>query len=264
MSSRRTRCAWRGTATGALYAALETVTAGRGLPRTVDETAIRFPARWARYYPRVYDPDKQTFLTEHCEPGSTVLDAGAHLGLYTVLMSRSVGRTGRVLAFEPAPASFEVLERTVALNGCRNVELHRSAISGARGSDDLHIAEVPWSNANSLTAFPEAAGTAPVRTETIDEALGSGSGSVSCLKLDIEGSELIALSSARDTLERARPAISLEVHPGMVPGGQAALAELWHLLRDHRYETRRHGRPVDRGWFTGQSESFSLEVVPRV
>ena len=34
----------------------------------------------------------------------TVLDIGAHHGLYTLLASRRVGRTGKVVAFEPSPA----------------------------------------------------------------------------------------------------------------------------------------------------------------
>ena len=91
------------------YGALELATARRGVPRTIDGQPIRFPARWSRYYPRTYDPRKTQFLLQHCRSGDTVVDLGAHIGLYTVLMSRAVGPSGNVIALEPAPDTFRVL-----------------------------------------------------------------------------------------------------------------------------------------------------------
>jgi FkbM family methyltransferase len=62
----------------------------------------------------------------------TVVDVGSNLGLYTVLLSRLVGPAGRVLAFEPDPGLFALLQRNCALNGCANVTAYNLALGSRR------------------------------------------------------------------------------------------------------------------------------------
>src|ERR687885_83981 len=42
---------------------------------------------------------------EHARAGSTAIDVGANVGVFTVVLARAVGPAGRVLAFEPFPAN---------------------------------------------------------------------------------------------------------------------------------------------------------------
>src|SRR5882724_8977403 len=44
---------------------------------------------------------EKRFLEQHVRPGMCVADIGANQGLYTLLISRILGREGRVYAFEP-------------------------------------------------------------------------------------------------------------------------------------------------------------------
>src|SRR5271165_5588961 len=60
------------------------------------------------------------FVEEYLQPGMTVLDIGAHHGLYTLLASKRVGGTGRVVAFEPSPRERGQLSRNVKINFCSN------------------------------------------------------------------------------------------------------------------------------------------------
>jgi len=55
--------------------------------------------------------------------GGTVVDVGAHFGLYTIPASKRVGETGRVVAIEPNPYANSFLRKSIALNGARNVTL---------------------------------------------------------------------------------------------------------------------------------------------
>src|SRR5262249_1390161 len=112
------------------YGALEVVTAGKGIARMVGGECIRFPARWSRYYPPHYEPNTFTFLRKHWKPGQTVFDIGAHLGLFSVLMARLVGGTGKVFSFEPTAFTRQVLKRTLRLNACAAVvELCHEAVT---------------------------------------------------------------------------------------------------------------------------------------
>lgn len=67
-------------------------------------------------------------LSHYIRRDMTIVDVGANVGLYTVLLSRLVGPGGRVVAFEPEPELFAQLKRNCALNDCGNVEAHNLAL----------------------------------------------------------------------------------------------------------------------------------------
>jgi len=132
------------------------------------------------------------------------VDAGANVGFYTLLASRLVGPTGRVLAIEMMPATADILRQHVAINDCTNVELVEKALSDRAG--DTIMAKVPAGKhgqatvadfAHAYDSFEEH----EVQTTTLDEVCG-GRDRIALLKLDLEGAELHALAGARSTLER--------------------------------------------------------------
>jgi len=61
------------------------------------------------------------------EQGDIVLDAGCGTGYCLAALSSAVGDSGRVVAFEPAPAMLEVARQRVQKNGWNNVRLLESA-----------------------------------------------------------------------------------------------------------------------------------------
>ena len=72
--------------------------------------------------------DERRALEDMIRPGQTIIDVGANLGLYTVLLSRLVGPAGRVIAFEPDPELFRLLQEGCSRNGCSNVSAHNLAL----------------------------------------------------------------------------------------------------------------------------------------
>lgn len=48
------------------------------------------------------------FLIRNLAPGNNFLDIGAHYGYFTLLAAELVGGTGKVRAFEPGSAAFEI------------------------------------------------------------------------------------------------------------------------------------------------------------
>ncbi|MFM7269960.1 MAG: hypothetical protein ACKOZT_15490, partial [Cyanobium sp.] len=51
------------------------------------------------------------------QPGDSVIDIGANLGVYALSMARVVGDTGKVRAFEPASETAALLRESARLNG---------------------------------------------------------------------------------------------------------------------------------------------------
>ena len=58
-----------------------------------------------------FEPNELAFVERFVRSGMTVLDVGAHHGLYTLLASKKVGPTGKVFAFEPSQRERRVLRR---------------------------------------------------------------------------------------------------------------------------------------------------------
>ena len=141
-------------------------------------------------------------------PGTTVVDAGANVGVFTVPLARSVGAEGTVLAFEPTEETAEQLRRNVLRNGLSNVKVIKSALGARRGTTMLRVeADGAF---NSIAGEGGESGRL-VDVERLDDVWeGSGRPPVSAVKIDVEGFELEVLQGAEAMLGESRPAILLE------------------------------------------------------
>ena len=222
---------------------------------------VRFPRAADPYLERLdYVPEKKEFLARWCVPGSTVLDLGAHIGLFSVLMSRLVGRTGRVVSFEPTSHSRAILEETVRINGCRNVEVRPEAVTSGSSVRYLYDAGPLRSRRNSLADVPSSERSEEIRTMRLDDLDVQD---VSCIKMDIEGSEIDALAGAATLLSRFRPALALEAHPIQLSNLGRSIEELWELLDELEMAVFIGTIPVDRRQFVDMPDCFETVVIPR-
>jgi FkbM family methyltransferase len=246
----------------AAYTGLDARYGFRGVPRPINGSTVRFPARWSRYYPAGYEPEKWAFLEAACVPGSLALDLGAHLGLFSVAMGRAVGPNGRVLAFEPTERTRAALTQTVRLNGLESVVEVRGEALGAADGTGWFADEGLMSNRNHLTAVSE--GGAPVTIASVDSIVAAGKGDrpVSCLKIDIEGGEVDALRGAERTIVDHRPGLAIEVHPPVLRQLGVPLDAVSALLDEWGYRAVVAGQVIDREWATQQVDGYELQAVP--
>jgi FkbM family methyltransferase len=162
-----------------------------------------------------FEEGELNFVRRMLRPGMTVVDVGAHHGLYTLLASKCVGRQGRVLAFEPSPREASRLEKHLRLNRCRNVEVDGRAVADKAGEAELHVVDGPrdWGNSLRPPSVAEPVHSVRVNTCRLDDALAEkGIRSVDFIKMDTEGAELAVLQGAQRLVHRApRPVILAEV-----------------------------------------------------
>lgn len=88
---------------------------------------------------RYYENATSAFMLRTVQPGDTVVDVGAHVGYFTLLLAVLVGPTGRVLAFEPNPENYQRLLNHLAINGLTNVTPFHMAVGDKCGVVDLWI-----------------------------------------------------------------------------------------------------------------------------
>jgi FkbM family methyltransferase len=159
----------------------------------------------------------ESWLTIFCartlQPGMVVFDVGANLGYYTLLFADRVGPTGKVVAIEPNPMTFELLAETISLNGFdHNVTLVQAAATDA-AQDTLELFVPLGEPKNATVAFEGGARAAELRVKvpcvSIDQ-LSAGLTQVDFLKIDVEGAEASVLRGMTETIARFRPTIVLE------------------------------------------------------
>lgn len=161
-----------------------------------------------------FEERETLFMQQVLRPGMTVVDAGAHHGFYTLLASRLVGRTGRVIAFEPSPRERKRWRAHARINLRRNAEIHACALGDDTHEQTLYVVQGREDWCNSLREPQVDAQFIPVRVQVrrLDEVLEDRRVSkLHFLKLDVEGAELSALRGAHGTLLSSRPVILAEV-----------------------------------------------------
>jgi len=149
------------------------------------------------------------------------LDVGAHIGKYAILAGRLLRNTGRVIAFEPEPDNFRLLQKNVALNGLANVRCLNVGCWSHDGSLKLYRARGNLGGHSFLG--PRGGESVEVSVRTLDSVLPEqGTGSVDMIKIDVERGESHVLRGARRILESS-PRVMVLVEESGNPGTSSAL-----------------------------------------
>jgi FkbM family methyltransferase len=245
------------------YQAIDIITFHKGIARRIGGEAVRFPARWSRYYEADYEPETFAFFRKNLKPGNTVLDIGAHIGLFAVVTAKLVGPTGKVFSFEPTPSTREVLKEVVRLNGCGDVvEVRDEAVSREPGKAVFHDTGTDISNANSLVNIERSKNTFEVEVVSVDAFVRSRNLRPDCLKIDVEGAELDLLRGAEETFTKIRPVARLGLHPPQVARNHQSLEEIWDVLSDYKLDVEYCGKTATKDWFCQQTDLFDVTLIP--
>jgi FkbM family methyltransferase len=157
--------------------------------------------RWESNYTEVF----KTFLF----PGATVLDVGANLGWYSLIAAPIVGPSGKVFAVEPNPHLANLVYMSLRTNGFAS----RSVVLNIAASDKIGILdlivdpEMPGSAITRVGEYQVKPGVAPSKLKVsalpLDDAIGTDSGPIHALKMDIEGFEGVALQGMQKIITRS-------------------------------------------------------------
>jgi FkbM family methyltransferase len=203
-----------------------------------------------------FEESERRFVTRFLQEGMTVLDIGAHHGIYTLLAAMKVGRKGCVIAFEPSPRERGRLLAHLRLNRISGyVTVCPLALSRDAGEGTLFVVEGTDTGCNSLrpprTTDPTRA--AIIHRIRLDDYLRENKiDRVDFIKMDVEGGELDVLDGATELLSRPhRPVILTEIDDSRTaPWGYAAAA-IFDFLAERDY-----------AWFSIAQEG-TLRVAPR-
>jgi len=139
-------------------------------------------------------------------PGDIVVECGANIGAHTLALSRLVGPSGAVVAYEPQRIVFQLLCANLAMNEVLNVHARSAAAGAAAGSINVPLLDYgALNNVGGLALGGE--GGERVAVETIDSL---GLPRLKLLKIDVEGMEADVLAGAAATVRKLKPVLYVE------------------------------------------------------
>jgi FkbM family methyltransferase len=153
-------------------------------------------------------------IREAVKEGDTVIDIGANIGYFTVLLANLVGPKGKVYAFEPDPRNFHLLQRTIERNGWTHVIAEQKGVSNKAGEFTLY--QTRSCAANTLTPDSEHISAVKVNVVTLDDFL-SDEPHIDFVKMDMDGSEPLAIQGMAQLIQRSpNLQVVAEFEPGNV------------------------------------------------
>src|SRR4249920_2286004 len=156
-----------------------------------------------------YEADEVRYVRSILGPGDTAIDAGAHIGFFTMQMAAMVGAAGRVYAFEPFDGNADLLERSIRENTFDSrIVFQRAAVGAVTSTATLTF---PVETLNTGGAYLLRPGTAPLpgnRTKDVPVVALDDlpiRRPVRLIKMDVEGAEPLVMQGAARLLREDRP-----------------------------------------------------------
>jgi len=189
-----------------------------------------------------------SLITQQVKKGGFAVDVGANKGSFLYWLRRSVGKTGKVIAFEPQPELCKYLKRICVSLRWANVEIRQAAVSDTNGTSTLFVPSNQPSPAASLiepSGNVKELNAVECETVTLDSILGP-KGKVDFIKIDVEGFEKSVFGGAASILAKWKPDLLFECecrHIGndSVKGVTEPLLQLGY---DGRFISREGLKPI--------------------
>lgn len=156
------------------------------------------------WFPSIPEDDVMDQYTAYYKPqaGDIVWDVGAHAGATTYFLSKMVGPTGMVFAFEPDEGNFEYLTRNIEYHQLSNVTPVKKALARTSGTAQFYMDGTMNAGLAEFLTYPGRSRSSyqTVTTVSFADACSELGGAPRFVKLDIEGAETDVIDGARDFL----------------------------------------------------------------
>ena len=179
-------------------------------------------SRWVEEEGRLdHDQNALPIILGYIKDGDVVVDAGAFIGDHTIAYTKAVGKTGRVMAFEPNPSAYECL-----VHNCPEAMALNLGLSDRSGELKMAI------DVNAGASHVGDGGQL-INVVALDSMPFQR---LNFIKMDVEGMELRALLGAKKTIEAHRPIMWIEINVGALKRQGVVPAQIFDVLHGMGYE----------------------------
>ena len=161
---------------------------------------------------------------------TVMLDIGANMGFYSIRVGQKAVN-GKVIAFEPDPGNFAILQKNVALNKLTNVTAYNAALSDKKETMRLYkhpfnVGDYRLYNDGDFTEYVD------VPTLRLDDTVHER---VDLIKIDVQGFEYFVLKGGRELLANYKPIVVSEFWPRGLYKSGASPTDYLTMMRELNY-----------------------------
>lgn len=191
-----------------------------------------------------YEPEVCEAINRIVKPGWLAVDIGAYVGYHTLLLTRKVGESGRVISFEPHPEFVSLLRHNIEMNNCERL----TTVEPIAISEKTSLEKLVRIDRDSQATLQHTMAVGECESDfiivpccSLDDFFFTLSWpKVSFIKIDIEGSESRAIEGMKELIKRDRPIFIIESH------GEKARDGFTYLGREgYRIHKMGHSGTVD-------------------
>jgi len=179
------------------------------------------------------------YVIDQIKPGFTMLDIGAHHGVYTLIPAyelKSRGWKGIIQSFEPNPFNCSLLKHNVRRNALTSfVVLHNEAVSDKHCRQKLFF--YPDENSDSQLESVQTMDRKGLHQKSVQviklDTIMKSIRKVHLIKMDVQGAELFVLKGGEKLINRDKPILVIEAVREW-----SSTEKIINFLKHHDYSIR--------------------------
>lgn len=196
---------------------------------------------WYIYFYGAFRPQISRLLNQILQPGHVAFDVGANIGMHSVIMANRVGRSGRLVSFEPDPHPRERLIANLRLNGFDFADVRAAALSAKSGKATFYLHDDTIGNYANASLHAENVGKTSTAVEvelfSLDDFVARNPvPRLDAIKLLAQGEEWNVLQGGQNTLATYRPHVFFLYEPSYWQRQGLKLMDAVRFFGERRYE----------------------------
>ncbi len=146
------------------------------------------------FLPKIFETDEFNFLKRNLKPSSIFIDIGANSGFYSLVAARSIGREGKIIAFEPNPVMIARFKLNISINDNNDI-IQVMPFGLADRATDFDLALDPNNLGGSTIVKTNRQHIVKIKCVPLLDAIKDKVSRIDFLKIDIEGADVLVMNA---------------------------------------------------------------------
>jgi len=194
------------------------------------------------FFKGIHEPLSTEQYMKEVKEGMNVLEIGSNIGYYALLGSNLIGKSGKVIAFEPNPINFEMLKLNIELNKCsEKFDCYPYGVGSENGELDFYMM-----NKGNTSSFIHRDDSTikieeikKIKVVKLDDFFDKDI-KIDYFRMDVEGYELEIIKGMKNILaSNNKPqGCFIEVHSALLNQMNSSAKDFVDMMKDYGFKIK--------------------------